>query len=169
LFVWWCVLWPLWRTPCNVYKYRLKSGYYEKRNNIAKYEKPKPYDRTKLKIPVFVYDKNGKFIEKCLSIAECSKKYKINSSAIILCCKKKPKYNSAKGYQFSYVLEEKKPIGITTSKKIVQQLDFNNNIIREYSSIRETEKYGFDRTRVRFCCLNLDKTHRDYLWRFKEA
>lgn len=60
----------------------------------------------------------------------------------------------------------------TRNKRIskpVLQYDLNGNFIREYSSVRETRKYGFHSGHVGSCCTNKEKTHKGYIWKHKEG
>jgi hypothetical protein len=52
------------------------------------------------------------------------------------------------------------------SKPVVQML--NNEIIREYHSITEASKYGFDVSTISKCCKNKNKKHKGFNWKYKQ-
>jgi hypothetical protein len=49
--------------------------------------------------------------------------------------------------------------------KIVQ-LAIDNEFIREWNSISETVKYGFNKGCISSCCLGRAKTHKGYRWMY---
>lgn len=51
--------------------------------------------------------------------------------------------------------------------KPVIQLSVNGDFIREYSCIKETELYGFNKTCVRDCCNGVQSTHSGFKWKYK--
>ena len=55
-------------------------------------------------------------------------------------------------------------------KKSVIQYTINGELVREYKSATETEKYGFNRSCVSACCRGKKgmKTHKGYVWKYKE-
>ncbi len=68
--------------------------------------------------------------------------------------------------------ETKAKISSSKSKKVVQ-MDINNNFIKIWDSASQAEKEGgFCQTSISSCCLNKQKTHKNYIWMFdneKEA
>lgn len=53
------------------------------------------------------------------------------------------------------------------SKKVLQY-DKNMNLIKEYSCLQETEKYGFYWKSVGRACRKERKTYKKYIWRYKD-
>lgn len=49
----------------------------------------------------------------------------------------------------------------------VFQISVSGEFIREYSCIKETELYGFNKSCVRDCCIDRQNTHKGYKWKFK--
>lgn len=52
--------------------------------------------------------------------------------------------------------------------KPVLQYDLNGNFIREWGSTMECEKSGYNRGHVASCCRGEEKTHKGYIWKYKE-
>ena len=54
-------------------------------------------------------------------------------------------------------------------KKSVIQYTINGELVREYKSATETEKYGFNSSCVSACCRGKKgmKTHKGYVWKYK--
>ena len=54
------------------------------------------------------------------------------------------------------------------NKKPIVQCDLQGNIIRSYSYIQETKDFGFNPHCVSDCCRGIHKTHKGFVFRFKE-
>lgn len=54
------------------------------------------------------------------------------------------------------------------NKKPIVQCDLQGNIIRSYSYIQETKDFGFNPRCVSDCCRGTHKTHKGFIFRFKE-
>ena len=54
-----------------------------------------------------------------------------------------------------------------TSKKVLQ-FSKSGEFIREWESTRECERKGFDHSGVMKCCKGKLKSHKGYIWRYKE-
>lgn len=54
------------------------------------------------------------------------------------------------------------------SSRAIVQLDLDGNFVREYSYIRETEKFGFKEYCVKDCCRGKQKSHKNYRFMYKE-
>ena len=54
-----------------------------------------------------------------------------------------------------------------TSKKVLQ-FSKSGEFIREWESTRECERNGFDHSGVMKCCNGKLKSHKGYIWRYKE-
>ena len=74
---------------------------------------------------------------------------------------KKGKPSPKKGIPMSE--EQKKKL----SKKVLQ-FTLNGEFIREWSSIRECERNGFYSTAVCKCCQGKQKTHKGFIWKYKD-
>lgn len=55
-----------------------------------------------------------------------------------------------------------------TQGKPVLQYDLNGNFIREWESIKEAGRNGFDARHISNCCHKRENTHKKYIWKFKE-
>lgn len=56
-------------------------------------------------------------------------------------------------------LEQSKPI---------LQYDLNGKLVKEWDSIREAERNGFNRGAIYLCIVGKNKTHKGYIWKFKD-
>ena len=54
------------------------------------------------------------------------------------------------------------------SKPIIQ-LDKEGNIINEYPSINEAERNGFSHSKIIDCCKGKRKTHKGFIWKYKNG
>lgn len=52
--------------------------------------------------------------------------------------------------------------------KAVQALDKDGNVVMEFASIMEAQRQGFDAGHISKCCRGERKTHKGYIWCFKE-
>ena len=52
--------------------------------------------------------------------------------------------------------------------KLILQFTKSGEFIREWPSTRECERNGFDHNGVIRCCKGKQKTHKGYIWRYKE-
>ena len=52
--------------------------------------------------------------------------------------------------------------------KSVLQYDFNGNLIKEWSSIMECERSGFSHQHISSCCKGQRKSHKGYIWKYKD-
>jgi group I intron endonuclease len=63
----------------------------------------------------------------------------------------------------------KKPILPSKNRKIVLQYDKDNNFIKEWSHSGEaSEVLGITREGIGACCLDRQKTHKGFIWKYKE-
>lgn len=51
--------------------------------------------------------------------------------------------------------------------KKVYQFNFKNELVRIYNSIKDVEEYGFCKENVSACVRGKQKTHKNYIWSFK--
>lgn len=58
-------------------------------------------------------------------------------------------------------------IGLHKSRRPVIQMDIHGNILREFKSLNETEKYGFSHGNIGQCCIGNRHTHKGFKWKFK--
>lgn len=77
-----------------------------------------------------------------------------------------PKYNCNYGTHKQKLSELFKNYPLY-SKPVLQYL--NGELIKEWESMMECERHGFDHSAIRRCCLNEQKQHKGYNWRFKYA
>lgn len=49
----------------------------------------------------------------------------------------------------------------------VLQFSLDGVFIKEWDSIREAHRNGFDRANISRCCKGVSKTHKNYIWKFK--
>lgn len=52
--------------------------------------------------------------------------------------------------------------------KQVLQYDLNGNFIKEWPSIREAERNGYNHTAIYLCIIGKNKTHKGYIWKLKD-
>jgi len=121
---------------------------------------------------VYQYTLDGKLYKVWESTMDC-KRNGFNQGQVAGCCRgEKPSY---RGYLWSYNKEENLTYSPKTSgkndkrKKSVIQYTINGELVREYKSATETEKYGFNRSCVSACCRGKKgmKTHKGYVWKYK--
>lgn len=55
-----------------------------------------------------------------------------------------------------------------TQSKAVQALDKNGNVVYEFPSTQEAERQGFNSGHISACCLGKRKTHKGFIWKYKE-
>ena len=52
-----------------------------------------------------------------------------------------------------------------TSKKVLQ-MTLDGRFVKEWESVKECGRHGFDQSAVSACCNNKRKTHKGYLWKW---
>lgn len=119
-------------------------------------------------IPIWQYDKNGKYIQEFKNLDEASKN--ITSSKSALCNCLKGKTNSCAGFLWSYanepILKNRKT---SWNGKKIAQLDKNYNIIKIYNSALEAQKEtGISNTYIGKVCNGKAKSAGKYYWKFIE-
>lgn len=74
------------------------------------------------------------------------------------------KYNSNYGTRIIRITEKN-----TNGKcsKTILQLTKNGELVREWTSINEANRNGFDQSNICNCCQGKRKTHKGYIWRYK--
>lgn len=102
---------------------------------------------------VYIFTKDGKYIDECGSLRECSRKYNLEFTAVLCCCKGRSK--STKGYTVRYKSDfNERPFNIkilvNTKRhpyKIcgVNQFDANEILIKKYKSVSD----AYRQTRIR--------------------
>lgn len=63
--------------------------------------------------------------------------------------------------------ETKKKIGEKNSKKVAQYT-LNNELVKIWDSMKETENEGFALVNVSLCCRCKQKTHKGFIWKYYE-
>lgn len=117
--------------------------------------------------PIYQYDFNYDLIKKWKSIGHIVKAgYDRNN--IYHCCN--GDIHSSQGFIWSYkVIHSDKPFKrIRKDSQKVYQYDKNYNLIEDYDSISETEKFGFSKACVARCCKGERKTHKGFIWTTEE-
>ena len=71
--------------------------------------------------------------------------------------------NKAKGHR-----DRKQGINNKRSVKVIQ-IDKKGDFVREWYSMMEAEREGFDSGHISKCCKNQRKTHGGYTWEYKEV
>jgi len=149
---------------------------------------------------ILQYDLEGNFIKEWNCMNDASKKLKISVGDLTNVCKNRQKtagkfqwfyyydgyslkiqkikpYKKTEEFKLnqSIILKNKpKPKGFGKHRyKAILQLDKNNNIIKEYNSIREAcSQFGENVTKIESnigsCVNNKQKTAYGYVWKFKE-
>lgn len=117
---------------------------------------------------VLQYSLEGELIKEWIGLDIIKRELDINKSNIANCCRGIVKTTG--GYIWRYKDEF---IEINLNKlndkiRSVRQYDLSGNFIKEYSSIRETIKYGFNEGCVQSCCVGKSKSHNNYIWRYSE-
>lgn len=54
------------------------------------------------------------------------------------------------------------------SYKQVYQYDKDYNLVNVYDSVKSTKEFGYDVSCVANCCRGIQKTHKGYIWSYKE-
>ena len=63
--------------------------------------------------------------------------------------------------------ETKDKISATKNKKPVLQYTLDGIFVKEYESTKAVRKDGYDQGNVWKCCHNKSKTHKNFIWKFK--
>ena len=114
------------------------------------------------------YSLNGDFIASYSSAKEASEKTKLSHGTICACCR--GERNHTGGYQWRYSnsllpLKKFQKIVQTKTKKIIQQIDMNNNIINEYSTLSAAGKSNqITISNISECCNGKRKTAGGFKW-----
>lgn len=105
------------------------------------------------------FDLKGNFIKTWDSIKEASDFYKVHSSCIIGCCKRKPRYRtSCKSIWRYFGDNDLKTNQILFRYRKVFQYDLNNNFITEFKTLKEAhEKTGINKMSICRCVNNKQK------------
>lgn len=105
------------------------------------------------------FTKNGDFIDQFPSLENASKVLGIKGHHISECCRGKRK--TCHGYIWKYNPENH-------LDRVVLQLDYNENLIREWACLGDVKReLGLSETTLWFCCKGMQKTHAGFKWRFK--
>lgn len=127
----------------------------------------------KIKKSVIQLDVDNNFIKQWESASNASKSLNISQSDITQCCKQKQK--TCGGFIWKYLNENfiaktykpRKP-HFNKNKKIVIQMDLNNNFIKEWESIREAcRKLNISGNHISSCCLGKRNKANGFKWKYK--
>lgn len=128
-------------------------------------------------IPIIQLDANGKFIKRWNNLTSATN-YGFLDSKISSCCKGKrithggyiwlyeKDYNNLSQDDILYMCKKSKEKLDKYSPIKIVQLATDNEFIREWNSISETVKYGFNKGCISNCCLGRTKTHKGYRWMY---
>ena len=119
-------------------------------------------------IKVIQYSLNGNYIAEYDSANQASAKTGIDHWSICACCRKE--YKHAGNYQWRYAddKEEIIPLSIRTDFTVLQLNKDNNEIIAEFSSIKEaTLKTGIASSTICNVCKGKGKTAGGFKWQYK--
>lgn len=53
-----------------------------------------------------------------------------------------------------------------TDKKRVNQYNLNGELIKQWDSLHDAEKYGFGRKEIKLCCEGVYSQHKKYIWKY---
>lgn len=56
----------------------------------------------------------------------------------------------------------------TTKPKKILQININTDIIKEFSSLSEAARKGFDRKSIYYCCSGKQKAYNGFYWKYKD-
>ena len=121
---------------------------------------------------ILIFDSKGNYIEEIGSMRQCEKKYNIDFSSIVRCCK--GVLFTSKGYTFRYKSDfECIPDKIKVKSKMyklvpINQYDLNNNFIKSFASIKEASSLtGVDINIIRKTLNNKNIRNKKYEFRYK--
>ena len=156
----------------TIIKYLTKGGKdklnwcdYDPKQSWKKYTHlRKKYIRTTIGYtkPVVQLSLKGKFIKEFTGVIEAEKQIKIKH--IYDCCNKKR--NQSGGYIWLYKTDYIKYQNINNNGKIIIQLSFDGQFIKEWNSIIEAEK-ELNINNIILCCENLCNYIDNYKWIYK--
>lgn len=111
--------------------------------------------------PILCFDLEGNFVKEYES-ANQSEEDGFSATTVIAVCNKRRKQH--KNFLFIKKSDYNSEIKLVykkgkTDRKKVYHYDLNNNFIRSYDSVSETEKFGFNPKKVSAVCLGKNKTH----------
>lgn len=75
-------------------------------------------------------------------------------------------------YNINYGTRNEKVSKVMTNGKLsktVLQFTLDGLLVKEWSSTRECERNGFDNSAVGRCCNGKQKSHKGYIWKYKET
>ena len=135
--------------PIDGFIFKIKNGGYKRR-----------------KQGVYQYDMDGNFIKYWETIKSASLELGIHHACIGDCCKGRQK--SAGGFIWSYSpLTNFKPY-VNDKKRIIQQYDYDANLIKEWESIAlASRELNIEKASIFACCKKKHKTAGGYLWCYK--
>ena len=121
--------------------------------------------------PLYQYSLDGKFLRKFDRIIEISK-LGFNIYGVLHCCEGYSK--TSQGYIWkrnkgNINPEKHKKNSKYTSKNIsVIQYNTNGELVKEWISIRECGRNGYQTSSIIKCCKGKQKYHKGYIWKYKE-
>lgn len=116
---------------------------------------------------IYQFSLDGELIAEYENLEQAYQKTKIRKSLICLSCFKPTR--TAGGYHWSYLQDYKIPTQTLygQNKKIIKQLDKNNNLIAEYTSLTEAAKItGINLGNISSVCAGKRKTAGGFIWQY---
>lgn len=127
--------------------------------------------------PILVYSIDGKFISRCSSIAEASRKFGLSESGIYYCASLYRGTTKWGNYIFlfenSSISDRLKYIKTfhreAPNKRVIEMRDLNGNKLMEFPSLLEAAKFLNTKTigNLSSCCSGGRTTYHGYKWNYK--
>ena len=149
----------------NNYRTNLEWCTHEYNNNYGTHTKRSAEKHSK---KVYQYDMQGNLIKEWSSASEASRNGFDNAN-ISKCCS--GKHKTHQNFIWSYKPIENFDIDNykkKTTSKTVYQYDKEYNLVNVWDSISEAGRNGFGFKNISSCCLGFQKTHKGYIWSYKE-
>lgn len=113
---------------------------------------------------VYQYDKDMNFISEYPSINNAAKLNNLSDSNISKCCKHKVAYVGGFVWRFEGDLSPSK----YKNRKVVQQFDYDMNLISEFENIRKaSQSTNILDSCIRNCCNEKSKSAGGFIWKYK--
>lgn len=121
---------------------KLKSAYGYYWCYVDKYDEFKYKEYCRIENPILQYDKDGELIKRYMNISEAANENNLIASSISHALTDTPSYS---GYIWIYEKDDVDKVLMSKLKKvkrdyILKQIDLEDNIINEFSSIKEAEE-----------------------------
>lgn len=113
----------------------------------------------------------GEVVKEFPSTKEAERKG-FNNSNVSACCLGKYGRKTYKGFVWKYKDDYDRenawtPVKIGAAKAVVAVDPSTGQVVKEFPSVREAERNGFDSGCISRCCRGKSRHHKGYIWRFK--